>query len=37
MIFKTFTELVNTINSDLGDFCNQFQYKRISLNGKKKI
>lgn len=33
MIFKTFTELVNKINTDLGGFCNQFQYKRKELTG----
>lgn len=36
MQFKTFTELVNQINSDLGDFCSEFQYKRKELSGKEK-
>ncbi|HCN85229.1 MAG TPA: hypothetical protein DIT07_16665, partial [Sphingobacteriaceae bacterium] len=31
MNFENFTQLVNSINKDLGGFCNEFQYKRKEL------
>lgn len=37
MIFTSFTKFVDQINRDLGQFCNQFQYKRKQLNGNGRV